>query len=490
LLNNPSMNILFATSEVYPLIKTGGLADVSGSLPRALLRLKQDVRIILPAYQALMDKLKKAKTIAQCQHYGYEIRLLQTTLPGSRVKVYLVDCPQLFDRAGNPYLNASGEEWQDNALRFALFNQVVVDVALNRLALDWPVDLVHCNDWQSGLTPALLEHFEQRPATVFTIHNLAYQGLYVKKTFFDLGLPDHLWDFQGLEFHDLFSFIKGGLNFADCINTVSPQYAKEIQTEQFGYGLQDLLSHRSDRLSGILNGIDNNVWNPATDSYLVENYNRRKLDNKSINKTDLQKQFGLPLNKTVPLFGLISRLVEQKGIDLILQAMPQLIQQPLQMVFLGSGQEEYEQQLLEWSQAYPDRIALTIGYDEALSHQIEAGSDFFLMPSLFEPCGLNQLYSLRYGTIPVVTNVGGLADSVTDYRAEENSKASGFVLPDRTGQSLLITVKRALALYDQPRQWRELQLHAMSLDHSWESSAGYYLELYHQALGYRSDITA
>jgi starch synthase len=485
------MNILFATSEAYPLIKTGGLADVSGSLPRAMLQLEQDIRIILPAYQSILDKLKTPEIIGQCHHYGYDIRLLKTILPDSKVIVYLVDCPAMFARPGNPYLNAIGEEWQDNALRFALFNQVIVDVALNRLAFDWPVDLVHCNDWQSGLTPALLDQFKKRPATVFTIHNLAYQGIYPKQSYFDLGLPDVLWNFQGLEFHDLFSFIKGGLNFADCINAVSPQYAKEIQTAHFGYGLQDLLQFRSDRLSGILNGIDTDEWNPGTDDYLVAKYNSQSLEKKRVNKADIQQKFGLSHDVSMPIFGLISRLVEQKGIDLILQALPELVKLPLQMVFLGSGQKYYELQLLKWSESYPDKIAVKIGYDEILSHQIEAGCDFFLMPSLFEPCGLNQFYSLRYGTIPVVTRVGGLADSVTDYTyPPEGSTANGFLMQEISSEELYSTIQRALAIYQQADQWKQLQLNAMSIDHSWKSSAMQYLELYKQAISYRDDAIA
>jgi len=484
------MNILFATSEVYPLIKTGGLADVSGSLPRALLQLKQDVRVILPAYQSVIEKISSPKKVAECRHYGYDIELFQTLLPGTRVKVLLVSCPSLFDRPGNPYLNAIGEEWQDNPLRFALFNQVIVDVALNRLAFDWPVDLVHCNDWQTGLTPALLEQFEQRPATIFTIHNLAYQGLYAKQVFFDLGLPSQLWTMHGLEFHDLFSFIKGGLTFADKINTVSPSYAEEIQTEEYGYGLEDLLHFRSGHLSGILNGIDTDVWNPGTDPYLHAHFNRRSLDKKRQNKLHLQQQLSLPLADNIAVAGLISRLVEQKGIDLILDAMPELIKQPLQLVFLGSGQQHYEQQLMEWAHAYPDKIAVYIGYDEALSHQIEAGCDLFLMPSLFEPCGLNQFYSLRYGTIPVVTAVGGLADSVNDYHAQDSTQpASGFVLPERTSASLFETLERALQVFRQPRDWQQLQLNAMSLDHSWKNSAAQYLQLYQQTLKERQVLT-
>ncbi len=478
------MNVLFVTSEVYPLIKTGGLADVSASLPRALLQQNQDVRILVPAYQSLLAKLDKVREIAQTQHYGYTVRILQTTLPSTRVKVLLVDCPALFDRPGNPYLDSTGVEWHDNALRFALLCQVAVDVALNRLAFDWAVDVVHCNDWQSALVPALLSRFEQRPATVFTIHNLAYQGLYPKQTFINLGLPAELWTMHGVEYHDYFSFIKGGLNYADRLNTVSPQYAAEIQTEQFGFGLQDLLLHRSSELSGILNGIDTEVWNPGRDTYLHQKYNTRSLDKKVLNKLALQKQFALTEDSEVPLIGLISRLVEQKGLDLILDSMPELLKMPLQLIFLGSGEALYQAELKKLALAHPDSVAVHIGYDEALSHQMEAACDLYLMPSLFEPCGLNQLYSLRYGTIPLVTAVGGLADSVVSCTDESraNHTATGFVLKSASAASLVEAVGRALELYAQKDEWKQLQLNAMQQDFSWQASAQEYVRLYQQAV--------
>lgn len=485
------MNVLFVTSEAYPLIKTGGLADVSGSLPRALAYLKLDVRLIMPAYQSVKNQIKKTHVIAQTEHYGYDIQILQTTLPGTRLKILLVDCPELFDRPGNPYLNEAGKEWPDNALRFALFNQVVVDVSLNRLNINWSVDVVHCNDWQSGLTPALLSRFEQHPATIFTIHNLAYQGLYPQQTFIDLGLPEDLWNYNGVEFHDMFSFIKGGLSFADCISTVSPKYAQEIQTKKFGYGLESLLKHRSDCLSGILNGIDTDVWNPGTDEFVEQKYNRRSIKNKLKNKLALQQQFGLEVSPEIPLIGLIGRLVEQKGLELILQSLPKLCKLSIQIVFLGSGQAEYETALQKIAKQYPSFIAVNLGYNEKLAHQIEAGADLFLMPSIFEPCGLNQLYSLRYGTIPIVTPVGGLADSVTDATEQHQSDqtATGFVLKQQTTKELVSTIKRAIEVYHRPDRWNQIQLNAMSKDHSWKNSAENYLQLYQQAITLNQSVT-
>lgn len=476
--------ILYISSEAFPLIKTGGLADVAGSLPRALQKNRQDVRLLLPAYRVILDKVKKQKCIAEMSHYGHHIRILETLLPGTRVKTWLVDSPFAFDRPGNPYLNDQGESWHDNAFRFALFAQTAVDIALNRCGLSWQPDIVHCNDWQSALVPALLETFPQRPATVFTIHNLAYQGMFSSKTFFDLGLPMQLWSMHGLEFHNQLSFIKGGLVYADRINTVSPTYAEEIQQAEFGYGLDGLLSSRKQHLSGIINGIDTDIWNPGTDKNLVKNYNRQTLGNKLINKIQLQETRKLPVDIKTPLIGMVSRLVEQKGLHSILGAMNDLLSMPLQIIILGSGEKYYETALLEWAKKHPEKLSVTIGYDEKLSHQIEAASDIYLMPSTFEPCGLNQLYSLRYGTLPVARNVGGLADTVIDSNDKtiENKIANGFIVENNTPDALVASMRRALEYYKEPSIWKQLQLNAMSPDRSWQASALQYIELYKLAI--------
>lgn len=481
--------ILYISSEAFPFIKTGGLGDVAGSLPRALQKNKQDVRLLLPAYGDLLEKVEHTKVVALQYHYGQEIRILETRLPGSRVKVWLVECPVAFGRSGNPYLDADGQPWDDNAFRFTLFAQVAVDIALDRCHLSWQPDIVHCNDWQSALVPALLSLYADRPATVFTIHNLAYQGIFPKQTFFDLGLPNRLWHHEGVEFHDQFSFIKGSLVYADRINTVSPTYAEEIQHSDFGYGLDGLLQHRSDVLSGIINGIDTDIWNPGTDSHLTYKYNRRSLNKKADNKTQLQEQLGLPVDNNVAMIGMVSRLVEQKGLDSILGSLPQLLKLPVQVVILGSGSTYYEKSLLEWAAKYPEKLAVIVDYNETLSHLIEAASDIYMMPSTFEPCGLNQLYSLRYGTIPVVRDVGGLADSVCDTQPEtlDNKTATGFYVNDDTAGALISAIKRALEFYyDQPALWKQLQMTAMGQNFSWEHSANQYLRLYQDAL---ADIT-
>jgi starch synthase len=483
--------ILYVASEAFPLIKTGGLGDVAGSLPRALQKQQQDVRLLLPAYREVLAKLKHPKVVAETTHYQQPVRILETILPGTKVKTWLVDCTAAFDRPGNPYVNAEGHDWHDNAFRFTLFCQTAVELAQNQLKLDWQPDIVHCNDWQTGLIPALLTLFPQRPATVFTIHNMAYLGMFSKQVFFDLGLPGELWFPGGVEFYDQFCFMKGGLAYADRINTVSPSYAREIQQPEFGYGLDGLLRHRSQRLNGILNGIDTDVWNPGTDEHLVHPYNRRSLAQKSLNKTALQQALGLPVGASIPLIGMVSRMVEQKGFDTLLGAMPELVKLPLQMVFLGSGNPYYQQMLTQWAQRHPDRIHVRIGYDETLSHRIEAASDMYFMPSLFEPCGLNQLYSLRYATLPIVRNVGGLADSVTDTMENtiQDHSATGFVVYDNRPESLAATVRRALEYYKQGGIWQSVQDNAMRQDFSWQHSAKDYLKLYESAITDYASLT-
>lgn len=476
--------ILFVSSEAFPLIKTGGLGDVAGSLPRALQKRKQDVRLLLPGYRSVLAQIKQPHVVAETFHYGQRIRIVETLLPGTRVKTWLVDCPAAFDRPGNPYIAADGHDWHDNAFRFALFCQVAVDIALNRCNIGWHADLVHCNDWQTALVPALLDCYAQRPATVFTIHNMAYQGLFDKQTFFTLGLPHVLWHPGGVEFYDQFSFLKGGLAYSDYINTVSPTYAHEIQQPEFGYGLDGLLRHRSDRLSGILNGIDHDIWNPGNDLHIQYRYSPRTLKNKTLNKTELQTALRLPVDASIPMIGMISRMVEQKGLDTVLGTLHELVHWPIQIVFLGNGLAYYQNALTEWAKHYPDKIHVRIGYDETLSHRIEAAADLYLMPSLFEPCGLNQLYSLRYGTLPVVRNVGGLADSVCDTNETSlaNNTATGFIVTDNKPATLISTLQRALLYYHKPDVWRQLQVNAMNQDFSWQQSAEEYLGLYQQAL--------
>lgn len=471
--------ILFVTSEAHPLIKTGGLADVCGSLPKALTELSQDIRLILPNYQALKAS-ENVKFLTSIRIDNRNINILETLMPDSQVIVWLVDYPAYYNYPGNPYVDEQGEPWSNNAERFGLFCRIVTEVAMNRINQDWQPDVVHCNDWQSGLVPAFLSLEEGRPSTVFTIHNMAYQGLFPLTSASVLNLPGQLWHPAGLEFHGMLSFIKGGLVYSDYITTVSPTYALEIQTAEFGYGLEGLLEHRKEFLGGIINGIDLDQWDPEKDPNIFQCYSAKTLGKKLLNKTALQAKLGLPIEEHIPLFGLIGRLVEQKGIDLLLDCFSEMITMKLQFVLLGSGDKVFEKQLQEFAELYPDKIAIKIGYDEALAHLIEAGADAFLMPSRFEPCGLNQMYSQRYGTVPIVRKTGGLADTVIDALPETlgNQTATGIVFNEASPSALLEAIKRTLILYSMPDSWKKIQVNAMGKDFSWQRSAKQYLELY------------
>ena len=480
------MNILFASAEAHPLIKTGGLADVAGSLPCAIRRLRHDIRVIIPAYQTVLKQVEKFTLVAHLDLEGVKqpVRIFCGRLPGSTVAIYLVDSPEHFDRPGNPYTMQQGAAWPDNAERFTVFCRAIEALALDAAGLDWQPDLIHCNDWQTALVPPLLDQHTVRPATVFTIHNLAYQGLFDWKAFQKLNLPADFWSMEAMEFHNQFSFIKGGLVFADWITTVSPTYAEEIQTSQYGYGLEGLISHRSDNLSGIVNGVDYSIWNPGRDLHIPVQFNARSLIHKLENKLALQEHFGLPVDETIPVFAVISRLVEQKGIDLILDIVPELVKQRAQLIVLGSGDKKLEAGIRDAVTAYPQQVAAHIGYDEALSHHIEAGADIFLMPSRFEPCGLNQIYSQRYGTVPIVRYTGGLADTVTNTTADtlEAKTATGFSFQEATATALIKAIKRALEHYRQPAIWQQLVCTGMKQDFSWKHSAKLYIALYETVL--------
>lgn len=502
------MKILFATSEAHPLIKTGGLADVSGSLPNALATLKHKLRLVLPAYRAVMDKLPHGvtlKKVAEMPVQGcgrmFNAKILQLkagAVKGIDVPVWLVDIPDLFDRAGNPYLAADGFDWWDNGERFAVFSKVVTELSMDRLGLKWQPDIVHANDWQTGLVPALLSLEIQRPKTVFTVHNMAYPGNFPRSLFDQLKLPWALWDSEGVEFWGHFSMLKSGLIKADQVTTVSPTYAKEICYPEFAYGFEGVLQKRQKegRLIGILNGINAAVWNPATDVLIVENYSAQKgrIVGKQTNKKALLSDLCLLRGEAEkksnhrmldcmdkPLVGLVGRLVEQKGIDLVLEVIPELIQQTnANFVIVGTGNKAYEAQVKALSQKYPCRIWAFIGYSESLAHRVEAGADLFLMPSRFEPCGLNQMYSLAYGTPPIVHHTGGLADTVVN-ATEENikqGKATGFVFYDPSRQALKSTILHALQLFTKKRTWQKIQKTGMEHNFGWEASAKRYVELY------------
>ncbi len=480
-MTNLQSKILFASSEVYPLIKTGGLADVSQALPQALHELKQDVRVIMPAYRALKKFVKQSKLIASKSFLEGEVNLYENTFPDSDLIIWLVDCPPLFDREGGPYQDKNDKIWEDNAQRFALFSRVITAIAANNMQLGWYPDILHCNDWQTGLAPALLQYEQTRPKIVFTIHNLAYQGVFPLSICSELQLPSELAAIESMEFCNQFSFIKGGILYADQVTTVSPTYAKEIQTEVYGAGLNALLKLHSTKLSGIINGINEDEWNPETDKFINTVYSSKTLELKTENKTALQKELNLVCDEYIPLFATVSRLVSQKGIDLIIEALPQLAKLNLQVVILGKGDEQLEAALLKAANNNPDKFNVKIGYDEALAHKITASADFFVMPSRFEPCGLNQMYSQHYGTIPIVRKTGGLADTVVDNYGSEVDN-TGIIFEHDNVEDLLQAMLRGLDLYKNKQVWKQYQENAMAQNFSWKNSAEQYLCLYRNNL--------
>jgi starch synthase len=484
-----AMKTLFVASEAYPLVKTGGLGDVAYSLPHALAARGADIRLLLPGYRSLLRQLDQVRILGWLDVRGAEgilsARILETRHPDFTFPLWIVDCPPLFDRPGNPYVNASGQDWPDNAERFAVFARVAAQLAQDALELDWQPHVVHAHDWQTGLVAAFLADVPTRPKTVFTIHNLAYGGYFAHGDFVRLHLPSHWWSAEGAEFHGGFSMLKAGIVYADAVTTVSPTYAQEICTPEYGYGLDGLLLSRQYKLHGILNGIDTSIWNPSTDAFLPAHYSMSRINpGKRRNKQALLGRFLETVDDDTlqaPLIGLVGRLVEQKGIDWVLAALPVLLAETdARFVFLGSGQAVYEQKLSRLAKLHPTRIFVEIGYDEPLAHAIEAGSDIFLMPSRFEPCGLNQMYSLRYGTPPVVFRTGGLADTVVDTHETTlaDASANGFVFDVPTVEAFIDAVNRAIATYRQPAVWRRIQQAGMGRSFDWHDSAGHYLSLY------------
>jgi len=477
------MKILFTSSEAHPIMKTGGLADVSGALPTAIKQQQHDIRLVVPAYTNAKDHLENLELVDELELMGATkpIRIMAGQLKNNSLTVYLIDYPDYFERAGGPYSDENGKEWPDNAQRFTLFSRAVAVIALSLTKLDWKPDLVHCNDWQTGLVAALLSLQTKRPATLFTIHNLAYQGLFNRSTFDELQLPKPFWSTDGIEFFDKMSCLKAGLVYADKLSTVSPTYKKQICTEEYGCGLSGVLNKRAADLHGILNGIDYSIWNPGNDPLIVKHYSTSNVTlNKRDNKKELLKSFQLKAGVNTPVIGMITRLVEQKGIDVLLESMQELMTLNLQIVLLGSGHHQLESSLTKLAAQYPDKLAIKIGYDEKLAHLIEAGADMFLMPSRFEPCGLNQMYSLRYGTIPIVRKTGGLADTVINVNEKRlaNNTATGFAFKHPSKKSLIKTIKRSLNLYHNRSEWRKLMRRAMSIDNSWGQRAQQYIDLY------------
>ncbi len=484
------MKILFATSEAYPLIKTGGLGDVAESLPRALSAHGLDARIVLPAYRRVLEQLTEPRILGWLDiatAAGPQVvRVLEASHPAFSASLFLIDAPALFDRDGGPYQHPDGYDWPDNAERFTVFSRAVAQLADDRLGIGWRADLVHANDWQTGLVPAYLSQLERPPRSVFTIHNIAYDCQFDMATFSHLQMPHSWWSMHLGEFYGRFSMLKAGLVFSDVVTTVSPTYAEEICTPAYGYGYAAVLQTNCDKLHGILNGIDAETWNPRTDPLLVAHYQRKSpiRPAKKKNRKALLQTMGAgktAIDASVPLLGFIGRLVDQKGVDLLADTIPVVFENhDVQFVIIGTGHTHLEQRLSLLAQHYPDRLFLHLGYDEPLAHLLEAGSDMFVMPSRYEPCGLNQMYSMHYGTPPIVHTTGGLADTVVDASAENlrNGSATGFVFEYPEVQDLSTAISRALALHADPKAWMALMKTGMKQDFSWERSASEYIRLY------------
>jgi len=473
------MKILMVASEAVPFSKTGGLADVVGALPQALSALGHDLGVVLPLYR--MTKLENPATVfdSLTVPVGPQVHFPAVrTLTRDGVKFYFVDSPVFFDRAAL-YGTPAGD-YPDNAERFALFCRGAVEIA----QLHFRPYVFHCHDWQSALVPVLLRSVysrspaASRPPVLFTIHNLGYQGLFHPDVLSQIGLPAGLFTIDGLEFYGKVNLLKGGLVFSDAINTVSRGYAREIQTEELGFGLDGLLRHRSAVVSGILNGVDYAQWDPSTDKHLAAGFGPGRLAGKRQCKQDLLAAFKMPeANADRPLIGIVSRLTVQKGADLIAQVAEELMAEDLALVVLGSGEKAYEELMASLARRFPDKVGVRIAYDDALAHKIEAGADMFLMPSRYEPCGLNQIYSLKYGTVPVVRATGGLDDTVEDFDPATGA-GTGFKFREYTGEAMMEAIRRALQAFQAPAQWKKLMANGMAQDYSWGASAAQYARLY------------
>lgn len=468
------MKILFATAEAYPFACTGGLAGVTGSLPVALERIGHSVSLIMPFYRDIKN-LDDYEWMGDrfLTSAGEKFGLAQTVLPGSDVTVYLISKDEYFDRPGI-YGPDDDSAYQDNAGRFAFFSRATASFLEN---FEETPDILHCHDWQTGLVPAYIRSF-RKPAVVFTVHNMRYQGNYPPEEFASTFLPWSLFTVDGLEFFGTFSFLKSGIVFSDQITTVSSSYAKEIQTPAFGESMDGIFRARSDRLTGILNGIDYRIWNPSTDPAIEASYNADSIGPRSICRNELIRQHNLDKNNDRMIIGIISRLTEQKGLDLLFPIVDRLIREGLNFVILGTGEKRYMKKLTEISRKNPGRISVTLDYDEEMARSIFAGCDLFVMPSRFEPCGLAQMMAMRYGAVPLVRKTGGLADTVID----ERDNGFGFVFDKPDPDELLNTILRAQRLFGNGRRWTWLSKKCMKQDNSWDNRAEQYVKVYGEAV--------
>ena len=483
-----AIKVLHVAAEAYPLVKTGGLADVLAGLPQAQVASGADVRLLLPGYPAVLAGVEAARVVADIGPVfgALKARVLLARMPSSAVPVYVIDAPYLYRRSGSPYENAEGLAWQDNAQRFTLLSWLAAHLAAGDVDDDWTPDVVHAHDWHAALTPAFMAAQGAAPAkSVFTIHNLAFQGQFPLADAALLGLPSHQLTAAGMEFHGQLSFMKAGLVYADHITTVSPRYAQEIATPELGCGLDGVLRSCGAKLTGILNGIDAALWNPATDKALAHCFDAHALQGKQASKCALQMELGLMPNSDAMLLTVVSRLTSQKGLDLVLQAMPELMKAGVQFAIQGTGEGALQVAFKAMQHAHPEQVSVYIGYDEGRAHRLIAGADVIAVPSRFEPCGLTQLYGQRYGTLPIVRSVGGLTDTVVDATPDQRAanRASGFTFEAATSAAFEGCVLRALACWRNPNEWAHLTRHVMALDRSWAGPAQQYLALYERLVG-------
>jgi starch synthase len=471
--------VLSVASEVFPLVKTGGLADVAGALPPALAAEGIPVRTLLPGYPPVMEALRDAQAVhAYAALQGGPARILAAR--AAALDLFVLDAPHLYARPGNPYVGPDGKEWPDNGRRFAALAAAAADLGRGLVPAFTP-DIVHAHDWQAGLAPAYLHYGPRpRPRTVMTVHNLAFQGQFPPELLAGLGLPPHAFSMEGVEYYGTIGYLKAGLALADRLTTVSPRYAMEIRTPEFGMGLDGLLRLRAGALTGILNGIDTQYWNPATDPYLASPFDAKRLGMRAANRRALQEKLGLETGHQAPLFGVVSRLTWQKGMDVLLEVVPDILGHGAQLALVGAGEAVLEDGFRAAAAAHPGRIGAMIGFDEAAAHLVQGGADALLVPSRFEPCGLTQLCALRYGAIPVVARVGGLADTVIDANemALVAHAGNGLQFAPVTREVLALTIERAVSLWRDGPTWRRLQRHAMATEVGWRRPARQYASLY------------
>jgi starch synthase len=483
-----SLRVLAVASEIYPIIKTGGLADVAGALPIALRAYGIETRTLVPGYPDVIKVLPAAEVLLDWPNfYGGPIRLLGGS--HQNLDLLVLDAPHLFARSGNPYVTPDGKDWPDNGVRFAALSRMAAEIGQGAIPSFMP-EIVHAHDWQAGLAPAYLHYTDgPRPGTVMTVHNLAYQGKFPHEMLETFGLPPQSFTINGVEYYGTISFLKAGLQFADRITTVSPTYAIEIQGDEGGMGLGGLLRERSRVLSGILNGIDITVWNPETDPHIAARFSAQQLESRAANKAALQRRLGLDPSPDALLLGVISRLSWQKGLDLLLENVPTILNEGMQLALLGSGDQDLQDRYQAVSTANIGRIAVVIGYDEALARLIQAGADALVVPSRFEPCGLTQLCALRYGAVPIVSRVGGLADTVMDVEDADiaGGTTTGFKFGPVTVENLAGALCRASSSFHDKHAWRGLRHNGMSTDVSWRNRASQYAALYQEVVEVRRD---